>query len=88
MSIPEANTGTKPVTEQHAFDVARLEQYLQAHLPGFTGPLVVEQFKGGQSNPTYKLLTPSRTYAMRSKPGPAATGSTECSAAITRFISS
>jgi aminoglycoside phosphotransferase (APT) family kinase protein len=72
MSIPEANTGTKPVTEQHAFDVARLEQYLQAHLPGFTGPLVVEQFKGGQSNPTYKLLTPSRTYAMRSKPGPAA----------------
>src|SRR6187455_252268 len=45
---------------------------MQAHLPGFTGPLVVEQFKGGQSNPTYKLLTPSRTYAMRSKPGPAA----------------
>ena len=72
MSIPEANTGTKPVTEQHAFDVARLEQYLQAHLPGFAGPLTVEQFKGGQSNPTYKLVTPARTYAMRSKPGPAA----------------
>ena len=72
MSIPEANTGTKPVADQHAFDLARLEQYLQAHLPGFAGPLAVEQFKGGQSNPTYKLSTPARTYAMRSKPGPAA----------------
>jgi aminoglycoside phosphotransferase (APT) family kinase protein len=72
MSIPEPNTGTKPVTEQHAFDVARLEQYLHAQLRGFAGPLSVEQFKGGQSNPTYKLVTPSRTYAMRSKPGPAA----------------
>jgi len=72
MSTPEANTGTKPVAEQHAFDLSRLEQYLQGHLPGFAGPLTVEQFKGGQSNPTYKLITPARTYAMRSKPGPAA----------------
>ena len=39
MSTPEANTGTKPVAEQHAFDVPRLEQYLQAHLPGFAGPI-------------------------------------------------
>jgi aminoglycoside phosphotransferase (APT) family kinase protein len=72
MSIPEANTGTKPVSEQHAFDVAVLERYLAAHLPGFAGPLAVEQFKGGQSNPTYKLSTPARAYVMRAKPGPAA----------------
>ena len=72
MSQPEANTGTKPVAEQHAFDVGALERYLVAHLPGFAGPLAVEQFKGGQSNPTYKLLTPARAYVMRSKPGPAA----------------
>ena len=71
MSTPEANTGTKPVAEQHAFDVAALERYLAEHLPGFAGPLVVEQFKGGQSNPTYKLVTPARAYVMRSKPGPA-----------------
>ena len=44
MSTPEANTGTKPVAEQHAFDVAALERYLAEHLPGFAGPLVVEQF--------------------------------------------
>ncbi len=65
-------TGTKPVAESHAFDVAALQAHLQEHLPGFEGPLSVEQFKGGQSNPTYKLLTPGRAYVMRTKPGPAA----------------
>jgi len=68
----EANAGTKPVAEQHAFDIAALERYLVSRLDGFRGPLSVEQFKGGQSNPTYKLLTPDRSYVMRSKPGPAA----------------
>jgi aminoglycoside phosphotransferase (APT) family kinase protein len=72
MSTPEANTGTKPVAEQHAFDVAALERYLTGRLAGFSGPLQVEQFKGGQSNPTYRLATPSRSYVMRSKPGPSA----------------
>jgi aminoglycoside phosphotransferase (APT) family kinase protein len=71
MSLPEANTGTKPVAEQHAFEAAALEAHLRERLPGFAGPLVVEQFKGGQSNPTYKLLTPARAYVLRSKPGPA-----------------
>ncbi len=64
--------GTKPMTGTHAFDTAALQAYLQAQLPGFTGPLTVEQFKGGQSNPTYQLVTPQASYVMRSKPGPAA----------------
>ncbi|HZF81549.1 MAG TPA: phosphotransferase [Rubrivivax sp.] len=64
--------GTKAVAPSHAFDVAALQAHLQDRLPGFAGPLAVEQFKGGQSNPTYKLLTPGRAYVMRSKPGPAA----------------
>ena len=68
----DAFTGTKPVAERHAFDVAALQAYLEARLPGFAGPLTVEQFKGGQSNPTYKLVTPGTAYVMRSKPGPAA----------------
>ena len=72
MSQPEANTGTKPVSEQHAFDVAALERFLVAELSGFAGPLAVEQFKGGQSNPTYKLVTPSQVYVLRAKPGLAA----------------
>jgi len=68
----EAQTGTKPVAESHAFDAAALQAYLEPRLEGFKGPLAVEQFKGGQSNPTYKLVTPTRAYVMRSKPGPAA----------------
>ncbi len=67
----DAYTGTKPVSEQHSFDAGALQAYLKAHLAGFEGPLSVEQFKGGQSNPTYKLLTPSCAYVMRAKPGPA-----------------
>ncbi|MGH8848954.1 MAG: phosphotransferase family protein, partial [Polaromonas sp.] len=46
--------------------------YLTAHLDGFQGPLTVEIFKGGQSNPTYKLITPGASYVMRAKPGPVA----------------
>jgi aminoglycoside phosphotransferase (APT) family kinase protein len=68
----EHYTGTKPVAASHLFDAAALERYLAEQLPGFAGPLSVEQFKGGQSNPTYKLVTPACSYVMRSKPGPAA----------------
>ncbi len=64
--------GTREVGAAHAFDTARLTDWLATHLPGFTGPLQVEMFKGGQSNPTYKLITPARSYVMRSKPGPVA----------------
>ncbi|BEU96793.1 phosphotransferase [Acidovorax sp. DW039] len=64
--------GTRPVSEQHAFDVAALTEWLTRHMPGFAGPLTVEMFKGGQSNPTYKLITPAASYVMRAKPGPVA----------------
>jgi aminoglycoside phosphotransferase (APT) family kinase protein len=68
----EQFTGTREVAASHAFDTAALEAHLARELSGFAGPLSVQQFKGGQSNPTYKLITPSRCYVMRSKPGPAA----------------
>ncbi len=63
--------GTQPVDDRQRFDVAALATYLGEHVDGFAGPLTVEQFKGGQSNPTFKLVTPSRAYVMRAKPGPA-----------------
>ena len=68
----EQFTGTREVAASHAFDVGQLEGNLRQHLERFSGPLAIEQFKGGQSNPTYKLITPTRQYVMRSKPGPAA----------------
>jgi len=64
--------GTRPVPTQQAFDTDALCRWLEASLPGFNGPLTVESFKGGQSNPTYKLIAPSGTYVMRVKPGPVA----------------
>ena len=64
--------GTRAVTPGQLFDTEALSSYLAAHLKGFKGPLNVEIFKGGQSNPTYKLLTPSASYVMRAKPGPVA----------------
>jgi aminoglycoside phosphotransferase (APT) family kinase protein len=60
------------VTARHRFDVERLAAHLEQHLPEFRGPLSVQQFQGGQSNPTYLLTTPTARYVMRSKPGPAA----------------
>ena len=64
--------GTRPVSSAQSFDVAALSAWLAQKLPGFAGPLTVESFKGGQSNPTYKLSTPTQNYVMRAKPGPVA----------------
>ena len=50
------------------FDVPSLVRYLSAHLEGFEGPLQVQQFPGGQSNPTYLLTTPRQRYVLRRKP--------------------
>jgi aminoglycoside phosphotransferase (APT) family kinase protein len=65
-------TGSGAVSQQHAFDMPALQAWLTDNMSGFSGPLAVEQFKGGQSNPTYKLITPARSYVMRTKPGPLA----------------
>ena len=64
--------GTRPVSEQHALDIEKLTAWLTQNMAGFAGPLTVEMFKGGQSNPTYKLITPGQSYVMRAKPGPVA----------------
>nr|WP_310610483.1 phosphotransferase [Limnohabitans sp.] len=63
---------TQPMHEMHSIDTAKLTAWLNAHLPGFKGPVSLERFKGGQSNPTYQLITPDQTYVMRTKPGPVA----------------
>ena len=63
-----ANTGTVPVRDGYRFDEARLADWMAANVPGFAGPIRVEQFKGGQSNPTYKLITADRAYVLRRKP--------------------
>ncbi|KTT96765.1 aminoglycoside phosphotransferase [Sphingomonas yabuuchiae] len=70
-----ANAGTTPVREVHRFDEATLAAWMAEAIPSFDGPLTVEQFKGGQSNPTYRLSTPNARYVLRRKPpGPLAKG--------------
>ena len=64
----EKFSGTTEVSERHRFDTAALERYLSDQVAGFHGPLTVRAFKGGQSNPTYRLETPGRNYVLRRKP--------------------
>lgn len=49
-------------------DEARLGEWLAANVAGFAGPIVVEKFAGGQSNPTYRIDAASGAYVLRRKP--------------------
>jgi aminoglycoside phosphotransferase (APT) family kinase protein len=68
MDRTEANSGTRAVDDRLKFDAAALERWMAANVADFAGPLSVSQFKGGQSNPTYRLDTPARSYVLRRKP--------------------
>ena len=60
--------GTMEVQERQRFDVRALEAWMRGNVDGFSGALAVEQFKGGQSNPTFRLTAGGRRYVMRRKP--------------------
>lgn len=62
------NTGTIPVQERHRIDVAALSAFMQEKVAGFEGGLIVEEFAGGQSNPTYLLTAGNTRYVLRKKP--------------------
>jgi aminoglycoside phosphotransferase (APT) family kinase protein len=63
-----AFTGTVEPSEADHLDEARLTAWMEANVEGFEGPLTQGKFKGGQSNPTYKLSTPNKNYVLRRKP--------------------
>ena len=60
--------GVKPVEERHRIDAGRLAEFLRGKIEDWRGELVIEQFKGGQSNPTYRVSAGDRHYALRRKP--------------------
>ncbi len=62
------NPGARLVAPVHAFDVAALAAYLRAYIADFAGELVVEQYQGGQSNPTYRITAGDTRYVLRRKP--------------------
>jgi aminoglycoside phosphotransferase (APT) family kinase protein len=68
MTEDQEYQGTMPVRDAHRFDVGALERYLRERIDGFAGPVTVEQFKGGQSNPTYLVTAGPLRYALRRKP--------------------
>ena len=49
-------------------DTEAVARWLADHLPGFQGPVEAQKFAGGQSNPTFRLITPNARYVLRRKP--------------------
>src|SRR5258707_5026480 len=68
MNETDEFTGTMPVTERHRFDTAPLVRWMREHVDDFRGPLEIEQFRGGQSNPTFRLSAGGRRYVLRRNP--------------------
>ena len=70
MSSPPAAdfTGLGETPDHLKFDEGALDAYMRAHIDGYEGPLSVQKFKGGQSNPTYLITTPGKKYVLRRKP--------------------
>lgn len=68
MSATDDFTGTMPVREQHRFAADRLETWLRDHVGASSSPIEIEQFKGGQSNPTYRVRFGGKRYVLRRKP--------------------
>jgi aminoglycoside phosphotransferase (APT) family kinase protein len=68
--MPEqgVNPGATLVAPVHRFDEAALAAYVRAHVADFSGPIGVEQFQGGQSNPTYRVTAGERRFVLRRKP--------------------
>ena len=56
-SIEDIYIGTKEVSENLKFDISKLQQWIDANIQSSGKIQLVEQFKGGQSNPTYKIKT-------------------------------
>lgn len=52
----------------NTLDKVTLSQWMAANIVGFAGPIEVNKFAGGQSNPTFKISTPNKTYVLRRKP--------------------
>ncbi|MEP3916203.1 MAG: phosphotransferase family protein, partial [Parasphingorhabdus sp.] len=68
MNPQEDMTGTMDVPDKDKLDEANLTNWMEANVEGFSGPLSLSKFKGGQSNPTYKIDTPGTSYVLRKKP--------------------
>ncbi len=65
MSGPQ---GLIEIRDNHRFDERALHEYLCQELHGYTGQAQIQQFSGGQSNPTFLLTEAERSWVLRKKP--------------------
>jgi len=68
MNSQEDMVGTTALTQRDTIDEGNLTQWMETNVTGFSGPMKLSKFKGGQSNPTYKIDTPEKSYVLRRKP--------------------
>ena len=68
MDYEKEMVGTVDVPEADKLDEKRLTEWMAAHVEGFAGPITLSKFKGGQSNPTYRIDTPAVSYVLRRQP--------------------
>ena len=68
MNAEQDFVGTIEPTGQDVLDEAKLSAWMTHNVAGFAGPVSVRKFAGGQSNPTYRLDSPSGAYVLRRKP--------------------
>ncbi|MCH2345093.1 MAG: phosphotransferase [Pseudomonadales bacterium] len=61
-------TGTSPVRAGLEIDIDAVESYFKENIDNFSGSITVTQFKGGQSNPTYKVEADNKAWVIRRKP--------------------
>jgi aminoglycoside phosphotransferase (APT) family kinase protein len=67
-AMTTAPAGTKDVSERHRFDTDALRRWIDAQIERTQGPLIVRQFRGGQSNPTFWVSDGAREWVLRKKP--------------------
>jgi aminoglycoside phosphotransferase (APT) family kinase protein len=68
MDYEKEMVGTVAVPEKDQIDEAKLTGWMEANVEGFSGPMTITKFKGGQSNPTYRIDTPEKSYVLRRQP--------------------
>lgn len=68
INYDEEMVGTIEVPERDQLDLDRLTAWFEANVEGFAGPISYSKFKGGQSNPTYRIDTPGTSYVLRRQP--------------------
>lgn len=68
MDRTEANSGTRDVPDGLRFDTQALSHWLADHVEQLREPISISQFRGGQSNPTYRIESPSGSFVLRRKP--------------------